>query len=49
MTLHLTKEQKKYLDNNGAMNASTLKRVFENSVKDQEKLKKKAQKIRNQK
>jgi hypothetical protein len=47
MTLVLTREQKKYLDKSGPMKASTLERVFEKSVKDQEKTKKLAAKIRN--
>ena len=48
MTLTLTKEQKQYLDKSGVMNASTLQRVFEKSVQDQEKIKKQAAKIRKQ-
>lgn len=46
MTLSLTKEQKTYLDSKGPMTAGMLKRVFKNSVKDQEKIKKQAAKIR---
>ena len=43
MTLILTKEQKIYLDNNGPIKSGALKRVFEKSVKDQEKTKKSSQ------
>lgn len=46
MTLSLTKEQTEYLDKNGPLNARTLKSVFKKSVKDQEKLRKQAAKIR---
>lgn len=46
MTLALTKEQKKYLDQNGPMKASILQSVFKKSVKDQEKIRKQAAKLR---
>jgi len=46
MTLALSKEQKEYLDKSGIMNARTLKAVFKKSVRDQEKIKKQAKKIR---
>lgn len=49
MTLALTKEQRKYLNKSGPMKARTLERVFEKSVKDQEKIKKQAAKIRSKK
>ena len=46
MTLTLSKEQKRYLDKSGIMDASTLQTVFEKSVQDQEKIQKQAAKIR---
>jgi hypothetical protein len=48
MKLTLTKEQKQHLNKNGPLSARDLQRVFENSVKDQEKLRKEAAKIRKQ-
>jgi len=46
MTLELTDKQKEYFNKSGIIDAATLQRVFEQSVKDQEKLKAQAAKIR---
>lgn len=46
MTLTLSKEQKQYLDKRSPISSRGLKRAFKNSVKDQEKLRKQAAKIR---
>ena len=48
MTPTPTKEQKQYLNKNGPIGARDLKRALKNSVKDQEKLRKEAAKIRKQ-
>jgi len=45
--LILSKEQKRYLDNSGIMDAKTLQLVFKKSVQDQQKTQKAAEKIRN--
>ncbi len=46
MTLELTEKQKQYFDKSGIIDSKTLQHVFEQSVQDQEKLKKQAAKIR---
>ena len=46
MTLVLSKEQRKYLDNSGIMDAKTIQSVFKKSVQDQQKIVKQAEKIR---
>lgn len=46
MTLALTKEQKKYLDNKGPIKSKSLQRVFKKSVEEQQRTRKKAAKIR---
>lgn len=46
MTLELTIEQRQYLDKSGVMKADVLQEVFKKSVQDQQKIKKDAEKIR---
>lgn len=46
MELTLTPEQKRYLDKSSPIKADALKRVYKQSVKDQKKIVKQAEKIR---
>ena len=48
MDLTLTKEQRKYLDKRGPMKATTLQRIYKQSVQEQQKTLKQAEQIRAQ-
>jgi hypothetical protein len=49
MELTLTKSQKQYLDKKGVISATSLQKAYTNSVKEQQSLKKAADKLRKNK
>lgn len=49
MELALTKSQKRYLNKKGAISASSLQKAYTNSVKEQQSVKKAANKLRKKK